>query len=51
MKRQGCLKKIKKKFTEEPILKIYQPILLMKVKTDILDFVLEVCFLQKHDGV
>ena len=44
-------KKIKKKFTKEPILKIYQLILFIKVEIDILDFVLRACFLQKHNGV
>ena len=44
-------KKIKKKFTKEPILKIYQLTLPMKIKTNILDFVLGACLLQKHDKV
>ena len=35
-------KEIKKKFTEEPILKIYQLRLLIRVETDILDFMLRV---------
>jgi len=39
------LKKMKEKFTKEPTLKIYQLILLTKVKTDTLDFVLGVCLL------
>ena len=42
---------IKKKFTEEPILKIYQSELPTRVKTDALDFVLGVCLLQKHSEV
>jgi len=44
-------KRIKKKFTKEPILRIYQLILLMRVEINILDFVLGACLLQKHDGV
>ncbi len=36
---------------EEPILKIYQLRLPMKVKTNALDFALGACLLQKHDGV
>jgi hypothetical protein len=43
--------KIKKKFIKEPILKIYQLMLLIKVEINISDFVLGVCLLQKHDGV
>ena len=38
-------KKIKKKFTKEPILKIYQLTLLIKVETDISDFALGACLL------
>ena len=38
-------KKIKEKFTKEPILRIYQPILFIKIKMDILDFVLKACLL------
>jgi len=37
--------KIKEKFTEEPILKIYQSELPTRVKTDVLDFVLKACLL------
>src|SRR5271170_2963522 len=44
-------KKIKKKFTEEPILKIYQLTLLTKVETDTSDFILGVCLLQKHGDI
>src|SRR6266702_8957523 len=44
-------RKIKKKFTEELILKIYQLILPIKVKTNILDFILKACLLQKHDKI
>jgi hypothetical protein len=36
-------KEIKKKFIEEPILKIYQSRLLIRVKIDTLDFTLGVC--------
>jgi hypothetical protein len=36
-------KEIKKKFTKEPILRIYQLKLLIRVEIDILDFVLRVC--------
>ena len=42
---------IKQEFTKEPILKIYQPKLLIKVKIDVLDFILGACFLQKHNKV
>jgi len=42
---------IKSKFIEKPILKIYQPKLLIKVETNVLDFALRTCFLQKHDKV
>jgi len=44
-------KEIKNKFTKEPILKIYQPELPIRVKTDILDFVLETCLLQKYSEI
>ncbi len=37
--------KIKKKFTEEPILKIYQLILPMKIEINMSDFVLGACLL------
>ncbi len=50
-KKIKLFKKIKKRFIKEPILKIYQLILLIKVKMDMLDFVLRACLLQKHDGV
>ena len=49
--KKRLFKEVKEKFTEEPILKIYQPRLLIKVKTDVLDFVLGTCLLQKHEGV
>jgi hypothetical protein len=39
---ESYLKKIKKKFTKEPILKIYQSRLLIRVKIDTLNFMLEV---------
>ena len=44
-------KEIKEKFIKEPILKIYQLMLPMKVKINILDFVLGVCLLQKHNKI
>ena len=50
-KKTELFKKIKRKFIKGPILKIYQPMLPIKVETNILDFVLGVCLLQKHDGV
>ena len=40
--RKSYLKKIKDKFTEELILKIYRLELLIKVKMDLLDFILRV---------
>ena len=44
-------KEIKQEFMKELILKIYQPKLLIRIKIDVLDFILGVCLLQKHDGV
>ena len=44
-------KEVKEKFTKEPILKIYQLRLPIKVKIDALDFALRACLLQKHEGV
>jgi len=44
-------KEIKEKFTKEPILRIYQPRLPTKVKTNTLDFALGACLLQKHDKI
>ena len=41
-------KEIKNKFTEELILKIYKLELLIKVKIDLLDFILEVYIVQKY---
>ena len=40
--RKNYLKKIKNKFTEKLILKIYKLELLIRVKTDLLDFILKV---------
>ena len=37
------IKKIKDKFIKEPILKIYRLGLLIRVKIDLLDFVLGIC--------
>ncbi len=44
-------KEVKQEFTKEPILKIYQLKLPTKVETDVLDFILGACILQKHDRV
>ena len=41
-------KEIKSKFIKELILKIYRLELLIKVKTDLLDFILEVYIVQKY---
>src|SRR6266702_3474819 len=49
--KKRLFKEIKEKFIEELILKIYQPRLLIKVEINILDFVLGVYFLQKHNKV
>src|SRR6266700_7478200 len=49
--KKRLFKEVKEKFTEEPILRIYQPRLLTKVKTNVLDFALGVCLLQKHNRV
>jgi hypothetical protein len=43
-------KEIKKKFIEEPILKIYQLKLLIRVEIDILDFILGVCIVQRYNN-
>jgi RNase H-like domain found in reverse transcriptase len=43
-------KKIKKKFTEKPILKIYQLRLPIRVETDTLNFTLEVCMVQRYNN-
>ena len=39
-------KEVKKPFIKEPILRIYIPSLLIKVKIDILDFILKVYLTQ-----
>jgi len=44
-------KEIKDKFIKEPILKIYQPELPIRVKTDTSDFALKACLLQKYNKV
>src|SRR6266702_1437919 len=49
--KKRLFREVKEKFTEEPILKIYQPRLPTKVKINASDFVLGACLLQKHDGV
>ena len=41
-------KKLKELFTVELILKIYTPSLLIVVETDILDFILGICLVQKY---
>ena len=41
-------KELKKLFIVKPILKIYTPNLLTVVKTDILDFALGICLIQKY---
>jgi hypothetical protein len=43
-------KEIKKKFTEELILKIYQLRLPIRVEIDILDFILEACIVQRYNN-
>ena len=50
-KKIKLFEKIKKKFIEELILKIYQLTLFMKVKINTSDFALGACLLQKHDKV
>ena len=45
---RNYLKKIKNKFIEKPILKIYRQELLIRVETDLLDFILGVYIVQKH---
>src|SRR6266571_2885358 len=49
--KKRLFKEVKEKFIEEPILKIYQLRLLIKVKINALDFALGACLLQKHDGI
>ena len=52
MEQKKLFTEIKKKFIKELILKIYQVKLLIRVKTDVLDFIIRVYLLQKHeDGV
>jgi len=51
MTKKKLFKKIKKKFTEEPILRIYQLELPTKIETNTLDFVLGACLLQKYNEV
>ena len=41
-------KEVKELFIKEPILKIYIPNLLIKVKTDILDFILGAYLVQQY---
>ena len=41
-------KEIKNKFTKELILKIYRLELLIRVKIDLLDFILGACMVQKY---
>jgi len=48
MEQKELFKYVKEKFIEELILKIYQPTLLIKVKINILDFILGAYLLQKH---
>jgi hypothetical protein len=43
-------KEIKKKFIKEPILKIYQLRLLIRVKIDILDFMLKAYIVQRYNN-
>ena len=43
-------KEIKNKFTKKPILKIYKLELLIRVKTDLLDFILGVYIVQRHEN-
>ena len=43
------MKKIKNKFTKELILKIYKLELLIRVKMDLLDFILKVYIVQKYE--
>ncbi len=49
--KKRLFKEVKEKFMEEPILRIYQLRLLIKVKINALDFALGACLLQKYDGV
>ena len=52
MKYKELFKEVKNKFTKELILKIYKLELLIKVETDLLDFILGAQLLQKYkDGI
>ena len=44
-------KNIKEKFIEEPILKIYQLKLLIRVETDLLDYILGAYLIQKYKKI
>ena len=46
--RKSYLKKIKEKFIEELILRIYQLRLLIKIEIDLFNFALGVCLIQKY---
>ena len=48
MSKRNYLKKIKKMFIKEPILRIYQLKLPIKVEIDLSDFALKVYLMQKH---
>ena len=48
IKQKELFKEIKNKFIKELILKIYRLKLLIKVKIDLLDFILEVYIVQKY---
>ena len=50
-KQKKLFKKLKELFTQDLILKIYQPKLDMVVETDVLDFILGACLLQKYKDV
>ena len=47
-KQKVLFKEIKNKFIKELILKIYRLELLIKVKIDLLNFILEACIIQKY---
>ena len=47
-KQKKLFKEIKNKFTEEPILKIYKLELPIRVKIDLLDFILKAYIVQKY---
>ena len=44
-------KEVKEKFIKEPILRIYQLKLPIRVEINVLDFILGACLLQKHDKI